>query len=509
MATKTPAKKVTPVKKTPTPVVKTKAPAASTTPAGKATVVNAPKAVVTKPAGVATKPVVTPAPGSSTQSSAPTLRDTAAKYGLGVDYDAKTNMVTITDPRNPSKPLTFTSGQGKEFGMVGEVAGQNRVDVAGLMNALNSNLGSATKGVSTGPDLYTSDDVKRMISEAMSSQGSTASQSPTDLINLINQLGGTAPVKAPTMGYDEARRIASGQIAPTFNSDLQGLISRLKTDAVARGFGNQDPINANIGEVQANALGSVEGQINQAAQTLMANSAAQNSQDYSVAIDSYNQGLGRALQAIGMSQDAQQNKLGNLLQLLGLNQSQDQFNTNTELEKQKIDLEAKGQAIDAAIARTQTTGVVAPGDALLLGVPAGTSYWQAESRAKELQAQVANQKAQLQLGYAQIAADTANNIRNNANKNNSPFGGLNEWEYKALKEEEDKAKIQSITQKYGVDKITAATAQYFKDSYNSRAAALADLKANTKKYTDTGADMNSLTRIINDMFPLEMKLSGR
>lgn len=166
------------------------------------------------------------------------------------------------------------------------------------------------------------------------------------------------------------------------------------------------------------------------------------------------------------------------------------------LAARELEAELKQREIDNALERTKTVGFVTPQDAVILGVPANTPYWQAAEAA-------ASRKAQLEIERARLALE-----RQRLSQQSSETNWLNkmrELEYqKALKEfqeQQDLEKsVKNIQGKFGTDRTTAEAVYYLWQN-PTRESALADLQANSSALAKQGVNVDVLRRAIDEKWP--------
>jgi hypothetical protein len=194
------------------------------------------------------------------------------------------------------------------------------------------------------------------------------------------------------------------------------------------------------------------------------------------------------------------------------------YNGSATLERDKFDLQKYQTDMDSAIARLNALGrVTTQDDAVMLGVPVGTSSWQAanavaerKARMEELKSSSSTLNQDLLMWELTGVAPDSQNLKNYGVAPGTPWQGTSEDKLKkiendaALAEVEETEKFDAAVESYKkLYSTNDATAEEIAAIYELefRADALRIVNQNEAALKTKGVDMTKLRRAINIRFP--------
>jgi len=392
------------------------------------------------------------------------------------------------DPRTDTVKIGGTSFQSSQIPGTQLIGGQHMVtDETALRNA----LGGGPLQTPTGQRI---EDVISQVQNSMSTQ-----TTPT-LEEILQMVSNLPQYETPSvLSYEDAQSRAAAQLDPRYRNLMDNTLRAVGNDLTRRGFFGQAPGAAITADAAARVGAEQVAAIAQMAQQMVEQSEASAREMEALNLQRKGQDIQSLMQALGLVQSGEQQKMSSLFSLLNALSTldQNQFSQLMEREKlgiskQDLDLRREAQNIEAALARTQATGRVSEADAPILGVPAGASFAAAEA---EKERQLRLRIAQMQQS-SNLAAAGQENLLNE----------LRRIELEKLRKEmgEEQALMEgsrAIQAQFGTD-LTTAEAIYSLWENPTRDAALADLKANQKELQQIGVDIKMLKTSIDTKWPL-------
>lgn len=196
----------------------------------------------------------------------------------------------------------------------------------------------------------------------------SAQEMQSMLMGMVQQ-----PEWAQGISYDEGMKRAGAALTPKYELSMKDVLQKLAGNQVSRGFYGQLPADVVTQDAAARLEAEKNAAIAAEANALVSQAAQEAYQQNSLNQNMYSTNLSAALQMIQAQQAAQQDRLTGLLSLLGIQNNQTNSLGQMNLDTTKTITAMNSDAMNNALARWQTSGVITnQADADLLGVPVGT-----------------------------------------------------------------------------------------------------------------------------------------